>query len=267
MTDTVFLKLGGSLITDKSGDRVFHGDVVRAIGEEIGSAMRERPMRLLLGHGAGCFGHVVADRYRVREGLAGGGGWPAYAATRRGVMQLNGLVLEALNDAGLQPVAVQPSASAMARGGELASMEFGVIRQLLQQGQIPMVFGDAVLDEERGFTIASTEAIFAYLAPQLSPRRIILACDVDGVFDRDPHTHDDATRIGTVDSTNLAKVLETLGQGSGADVTGGMAGKVRAAHDLAWQCFETEIRIVSGLVADRVREALLGRGGGTRIRA
>ena len=265
--ETVFLKLGGSLITDKSGDGKFHPELVTRLGEEIRSALAERPMRLILGHGAGSFAHVPAAKYCVKEGLPAGGGWEGYAKTRLKVIELNHLVLEALALADLYPLAVQPSATALAKGGKLVSMDVKPIERLLDAGQIPMVFGDAVLDEDLGFTIVSTEGFFTYLAQPFPPKRIVMASDVDGVYTADPKVKDEAARIGRIDSTNLEEVLGTLGAGPGADVTGGMASKVKAAHDLAWQCFDSEIRIVSGLMADRVREALTGRGGGTRVRA
>ena len=266
MTETVLLKLGGSVITDKTGDRVFHADRVRALGAEILDAMGQRPMRLLIGHGAGCFGHVPAKQYRVREGLAGGGGWRGYAVTRRAVITLNGLMLDAFGEAGLFPVFVQPSASAVADRGVLQSMDVSVIKRLLDLGQVPMVCGDAVLDEERGFTIVSTERFFAWLAHRLRPSRIVLACDVDGVFEADPVADPGAKRIERVDGVNMAEVLDALGRGLGPDVTGGMAGKVRAMHTMADANPTAEIRVVSGLIQGRVRDALLGQVGGTVIR-
>ena len=267
MSETVFLKLGGSLITDKAADQVFLADRVAALGAEIREAMDARPMRLLLGHGAGCFGHAPAKRYRVREGLAGGGGWLGYARTRREVMRLNGLMLDAFERAGFHPMAIQPSASAMASGGALRRMDLAAVEGLWRAGQVPMVFGDAVLDDKLGFTIASTEGLFAWLADRLKPHRIVLACDVDGVFRGDPKTQPEAERVGVVNSANLDDVLARLGAGPGADVTGGMAGKVRTLHALARRLPATEIRIVSGAAPGRVREALLGRGGGSLVQA
>lgn len=262
MSELAFLKLGGSLITNKAGERAFHADRVRALAAEIVEARRERPIRLLLGHGAGCYGHVPAHDYRVREGLAGGGGWEGYAVVRRAVMELNGLVLDAMAEAGLHPAALQPSASAMARDGVLERMDMSVIEALLEQDQVPMIFGDAVLDATRGFTIISTEGFMAWLARRVRPDRIVLASDVDGVYAANPAVDPDAARLDEVGLENRDAVL---GVGAGADVTGGMAGKARALMELAAELPETEMRIVGGLVPGRVRDALLGRGGGTRV--
>ncbi|HBA91193.1 MAG TPA: hypothetical protein DCZ08_05345, partial [Anaerolineaceae bacterium] len=65
-----FLKLGGSLITDKSTPRKADMDVIRRLAAEIRTAQKELPqLRLLLGHGSGSFGHVPAREYNTRNGV------------------------------------------------------------------------------------------------------------------------------------------------------------------------------------------------------
>jgi len=92
-----FLKLGGSLLGDKRRRRSFRAAVVERLAGEIFSAREKQPgMRLLLAHGGGGFAHFPAERQRTREGLAGGGGWRGFAETRRGVLEINARVLDAL---------------------------------------------------------------------------------------------------------------------------------------------------------------------------
>ncbi|HRU06922.1 MAG TPA: isopentenyl phosphate kinase [Candidatus Brocadiia bacterium] len=265
MADTVFLKLGGSVLTDKAGDKLFHADRATRLASEISDALKQRPMRLVLGHGAGCFGHVPARQGRVREGLAGGGGWQGFCRTRQGVMELNALVVDAFAAGGLYPVFLQPSASALARGGALESWDTSVAERLLDAGQIPMVCGDAVVDVERGFTIISTEGFFARLARRLTPSRVIMACDVDGVFDADPKSRPGARRLDTVDARAWRLAPAALGGARGADVTGGMATKVAALAGIVCASPGAQGRIVSGLIPGRVRQALLAEDVGTRV--
>ena len=55
--ELVLLKLGGSLMTDKSRRGSFRADVVRRLGREIRRTLERRPnLRLLIGHGAGAIG-------------------------------------------------------------------------------------------------------------------------------------------------------------------------------------------------------------------
>lgn len=265
LSDLVFLKLGGSLVTDKGGAPVFHADRARALAGEILEAKSSAGLRLVIGHGAGSFGHAPAKRHRVAEGLPGGGDWVGYAETRRGVIELNARLLAVFAEAGLHPVFVQPSAIAAAHGGRLKSMDTGAIRRLLEAEQVPMVCGDAVLDDALGFTIISTEGFFAWLAEWFRPRRIVLACDVEGVFEENPRANPGARLIARVDESNIERVLSGSRALGGADVTGGMAGKVQALHQMVRRVPEAEVRIVSGLVPGRVKDALTGRGGGTLV--
>jgi isopentenyl phosphate kinase len=56
--ELVFLKLGGSLITDKDTPRSPRRDVLARLAAEILYAHRQRPqMQLVIGHGSGSFGH------------------------------------------------------------------------------------------------------------------------------------------------------------------------------------------------------------------
>ena len=258
MSDCIFLKLGGSLITDKRSPWSFRREVVHRLGAEIAQALRERRMRLLVGHGAGSFGHVAAREYRTDEGLPGGGGWEGCSETRLAVIELNRLLLETWREACFRPWSVAPSSCAWRDADGSLRMRTEIIERLFQAGQVPVIFGDVLLDEELGFSIASTEDLFAALAPGLNPARIILAGDVDGVFSGDPATDPSAQRIPAVSAANEADVLHRTETASAIDVTGGMAGKVRRLLALARTASSGEIRIISGLVPGAVRMALLG---------
>ena len=133
-----FLKLGGSLLGDKRRRRSFRRAAVERLGGEIARALERRPqMRLLLAHGGGGFAHFPAERHRTREGLAGGGGWRGFAETRRGVLEINARVLDALARGGLRPALVSPSAGLIARDGKVRRWDLRVIRALLKDGQDP----------------------------------------------------------------------------------------------------------------------------------
>ncbi|MDP7545201.1 MAG: hypothetical protein QGG31_05450, partial [Anaerolineales bacterium] len=55
----VYLKLGGSLITDKHDERTPQRSTLRRLAREIVAGMEQRPhISLLIGHGAGSFGHI-----------------------------------------------------------------------------------------------------------------------------------------------------------------------------------------------------------------
>ena len=264
--ELVFLKLGGSLLTDKRRRGSFRAGVARRLGREIRRALERRPeLRLLLGHGAGAFGHFPAKKFRTREGLPGGGGWEGFAATRRAVVELNRRVLEAFAESGFHPTLVSPVAGVIAERGRVRRWDLSVIRLLLESGQIPMIHGDCVLDRDLGFTILSTEELFQRLASELKPRRILLACDVPGVYLGDPRRRPAPRVARKVNSANMPAVLRALGASAACDVTGGMAAKLEQLGRMVRRHPGLQVRILSGLLPGCVESALLGGAEGTLV--
>ena len=227
--------------------------------------LEERPgMRLVLGHGGGGAAHRPAQEYRIREGLAGGGGWRGVAATRRGVLTMNRRVLDALAEADLFPVLLPPVAGVLARNGAIRSWDTRVIAAVLAAGQIPLVHGDVVLDSVWGFTICSTEALFAFLARRLRPTRVLLACDVEGVY-LEPDRRDVIPRISRRNIESVRQLLSRARAAGAADVTGRMAAKVERLYELATRRRGLDVRIVCGLKSGVIESALAGGDAGTRI--
>jgi len=75
----IFLKLGGSLITDKTKPHTVHGKLISQLGHEILVAQEQDPnMQLILGHGSGSFGHVPAKKYGTRIGVSTSEEWQGF---------------------------------------------------------------------------------------------------------------------------------------------------------------------------------------------
>lgn len=264
----VFLKLGGSLITDKTGVEAARPAVLRRLAEEVARARRDAPrLPIVLGHGSGSFGHVAARRHGTRAGVQGEQGWLGFALVADAAARLNRLVAAALLAAGVPAWSVQPSAGALCHDGRLAAWPGEQVALALARGLVPLVYGDAVLDTGRGGTIASTEELFAWLAPRLRPARVVLAGTVDGVFSRDPLLDPAAELWPEIAPADLPRLRASLGGSHGVDVTGGMVSKVSEMCRLAAAQPGLEVRILSGLRPDAVYQALLGaaQAGGTRI--
>lgn len=255
-TRCIFLKLGGSLITDKNREEAAREDIIRRAAQEVKQALERHPsLRLVLGHGSGSFGHFAARRHGLLEG--GPPNWRGYAETGAAAARLNRLVADIFLAQGVPVVSLQPSASARCRDGEVLHLAVEPVRQLLAHGCVPLVYGDVALDEVRGHTIISTEQIFAYLARELHPACILLAGEVEGVFTADP-TRDPAARpIPQITPASLPQVEQMLGGSAGIDVTGGMWAKVRAMVALVEEMPELEVRLISGRQPGLIQRALL----------
>jgi isopentenyl phosphate kinase len=260
-----FLKLGGSLITDKARPHTSRPHVLARLASEIAAArQRDAEMRLVLGNGAGSYGHVPARRYGTRQGVRTRDEWRGFAEVWREAAALNRLVADALAAAGLDVIALPPSASVVAEDGKLVSWDLTPIKAALQAGLLPVIQGDVIFDRARGGTILSTEDLFAYLALQLHPRRVLLAGLEPGVWADYPLCKQLVTEITPGDSSN---VLASIGGSDAPDVTGGMLSKVNQSLELVERIPGLEIYIFSGEQPGAVERALLGETLGTVIRA
>ena len=259
-----FLKLGGSLITDKTKPRTPRMDVLKRLAVEIADACAQNPaLRLVVGNGAGSFGHIPARRYGTRQGVHTTEDWRGFAEVWHEAATLNRLVTNALHSAGLPAVAFPPSASVTARDGRVLAWDLSPIRNALQAGLLPVVHGDVIFDTVRGGTILSTEDLFEHLARQLHPERILLAGLEEGVWADYPI----CTRlIPEITPEILPQVAPALGGSSATDVTGGMASKVRQSLALVDELPGLEIQIFSGERHGQVKSALLGARVGTSLR-
>lgn len=268
-SELIFLKLGGSLLTDKTRPQVLRPAVLARLAAEIAAALADRlGLRLLIGHGSGSFGHITASKHGTRGGVRSREEWRGYAETGRAAAQLNRLVVDALGDAGAPALGVQPSASAACHAGELRDLDVRPLRAALANGLAPVVYGDVALDDVRGGTIISTEEIFRWLAPRLAPQRVILAGETTGVLTADPASAATGELIAEITPATLPAVLHVLGGSRGVDVTGGMAAKVTQMVALVQTTPSlAAVQIVSGLQEGLVREVLCDPAvrAGTRI--
>lgn len=258
-----FLKLGGSLITDKDTPRTPRPEVLARLAEEIAAARAARPqMRLVLGHGSGSFGHSAARKHGTRQGVHSPQEWLGFAEVWREARALNQIVVEALAGAGLPVIAFPPSAALIATDGQALRWDLEPMIAALEAGLVPLVNGDTIFDLQRGGTILSTEDLFIYLARRLRPRRILLAGLEEGVWADFPA----CTRlIPSVTPENFAEFSAQIRGSASVDVTGGMLEKVRSMLALAGELPGFEAVIFSGRQPGAVRSALLGGRAGTVI--
>jgi isopentenyl phosphate kinase len=123
----------------------------------------------------------------------------------------------------LPALALPASASLVAADARVSSWDLSPLRQALQAGLLPVIFGDVVFDLVRGGTIFSTEDLFVHLAGMIRPATILLAGIEDGVWLDFP----DRTRLASrITPNTLAAAASGLRQAVSTDVTGGMSSKV-----------------------------------------
>ena len=246
----LLVKLGGSVLTDKARLRTPRKTAIARLTKELSGLGDD----LIVVHGAGSFGHVLARKYAL-NGPASPTKAKGTAVVQRDVRTLDMLVLDGLIKAGLAPVALPPSAVLSLDDGHLASFDVAPFRDFLRQGFTPVTFGDVVRDRTRGVSVCSGDVLMLELAKAFHPRSVVFAADVDGLYTADPKRSKDAQLLLSVSPSDLS--LIDFGPAKGPDVTGGMEAKVRRMLDIASHADETIV--VNGNIKNRVRDALRGR--------
>lgn len=258
-----FLKLGGSLITDKAKPSTPRLDVLNRTAGEVAAARAQSPgLQLILGHGSGSFGHVPAKRHGTRDGVSTREEWLGFTEVWWQASALNRLVIECLRNADLPALSFPVSSAAFGAGGQFAGWDIGPLQAALDAGVLPVVYGDVVFDQQRGGTIFSTEDIFAFLARILKPERILLAGLEQGVYAGFPEKRE---LIPEITPTNFERVAPELSGSAATDVTGGMASKVRLMLALTQELPSLQTAIFSGAEPGGIQRALLGESLGTHI--
>jgi isopentenyl phosphate kinase len=274
----IFLKLGGSLITDKTQDNTPRMDVIQRLAGEIRSALGTLNSALVLGHGSGSFGHAAAKKYGTRNGVSTPAQWQGFAEVSVIAARLNRILADALNDAGVPVMSFPPSSWLRCADGRIVESDTTRIKLALGRGIVPLVMGDVAFDSVRGGTIVSTEEVFAHLAETLPAQKVLLAGETEGVYERfSPLTSSGQASspphpltlsvIRKITPLNWAQIQAGVGGSRGADVTGGMAGKVRDMLDLVQRHPTLSVRIFSGLGEGNVLRALQGEPIGTEVAA
>ncbi len=259
----VFLKLGGSLITDKTRPGKVRAEVLSRLAREIAGLAAGGGPALVVGHGSGSFGHPVAERHRLDRPVADTDQVAGVAATQDQAARLHRLVVAELLAAGARPFGWAPSTAVVARDGCPEMVEIGALTGALDLGLLPVVYGDVVVDRVRGASICSTERVFLALAGPLTARgwpveRIVWLGETAGVWD------DAGRSLPCLDRRGAAALGGVVGGARGTDVTGGMAHRLEAALTLADRGIESWI--VDGREPGRLAVAARGGPGpGTRI--
>ncbi len=261
----VFLKLGGSLITIKDQPHTPRLEVLQRLAVEIAEALaQDQELQILLGHGSGSYGHVPASKYHTRQGVQSASQWSGFIEVWRQATELNHLVLQALEKAGLPALVFPPSSMVLARQGAVEKWELEPLLQALKHRLLPVVHGDVVFDAALGGTILSTEDLFAHLAGYLQPSRLLLAGNEPGVWADFPAR----TRLlPEITPRSFTQIEAGLRGSESIDVTGGMAGKVRQMISLVEANPDLRISVFSGEVEGNTRRALGGENPGTQIHA
>ncbi|MCQ2079168.1 MAG: isopentenyl phosphate kinase [archaeon] len=217
----ILIKLGGSVITDKSEYRKFNKDTVSRLADEI----RRSGQEVIIVHGAGSFGHVVSKQFNLQRGYEGDSQIPAMARVMCDTRELSSMVIEELLARDIPAVSVPIGSCFVADKGQLIIENEEPLRRLVDLGVMPVMFGDVITDRSTRFSIVSGDQVMEHLCRMFNPSKVIFVSDIDGLYDRNPKTDKAARMIGTV---TKKKMDEIAMESDVDDVTGGGRNKMEA---------------------------------------
>jgi isopentenyl phosphate kinase len=265
MTRYVFLKLGGSLITDKEKPYTVRLEAIKKLACQIKDAQEtDKNLRIVIGNGQGSFAHYPAIKYKMNEGIKNENQKLGFCIVEDAAAQLNRIVVKELLKAGVKAIGLNPSSMIIARRGKIKNFFVEPIIRLLELGITPVIFGDIVFDEVDGAAIFSTEKILKEIAIRFIKKglkigKMIHAGITMGVFDQEGQV------IPNISLTQSKGIEKQFYKTSGFDITGGMLHKVKESLILAKKGIKS--LIINGVAEkDLLKRALLDeKVGGTLI--
>lgn len=251
--DPVILKIGGSVITDKTGELSARTEIINRVAEEIKKANLKN---LIIVHGGGSFGHPTAKKYAIKEGFKEESQKVGFAETHHVMTVLNGLFMDALIWHNIPAISISPSSFITTRNGRIQFFNDMIIKSLLRIEISPVLYGDVILDDQLGFTIISGDQIVSYLAKKFRAKKIVMGVDVDGLFDSDPKKSDNSKLFENLTLKELVKNKENFCLSNSSDITGGMLGKINELTSAIEQGIP--VSIINANKKNRIYKALIG---------
>lgn len=243
----IVIKLGGSVITEKAKYRTFR----RKICERLIRELKYCPYPYILIHGAGSFGHIKVDEYKLSEGVADSSSRykEGIAIVSKDVRELNCKILSTMINVGIMPFSLPPK--------EILKMENGAVKEfnkrpfddVFELDMIPVSFGDLVPDCRKVISICSGDVIMLEISKHFKVEKMIFVTNVDGVWGKD------GKLMKEISPGRIDEIAEIKYRGK--DVTGDMKKKLMCAFKIAERVID--VIILNGNIAGRLEECIKGR--------
>src|SRR5437660_11775242 len=120
----LLVKLGGSVLTEKARLRTPRRAAIRRLAAELASVRQP----LLIVHGAGSYGHILASRHRLKDGGATPAQRAAAARVPAGVRAVERVVVGAQNRPGVAGVPVGRRVGLAFQGGGVSAVQLAPVQ-------------------------------------------------------------------------------------------------------------------------------------------
>lgn len=247
------VKVGGSVVAPK--DAGFDVNTVRSIAKEL--AEFGQPVVVI--HGGGSFTKGVLLEHNVDSDFLTIKQQPIVEAFIESIDKLNALILASFSDVGLRCARVITRTIFTSNNGEIINSTIDKIEELITDGITPVLSGDVLVDEIRGYYTCSGDQITSRLAMAIKPKAVLFLTDVDGVYENYPSVSNKVRPLPTADAAFLKRMDQNYKVG-----TGDMTNKL--AQAVACTPFTEFCYILNGRIPGNLIKTLLGQlQVGTRV--
>ena len=231
---TTIVKLGGSIITDKTEYHRF----MKQATERAVSMLSSLGDNLVLVHGGGSYGHIKAREYGI-PGPVSEMSTKGFSLIHCDMLSLNAEVSEILFSHDYRFISLPPAGFIFGR-----TRSYSVFRKYFERGFMPVTFGDVYVKSDTEYGIYSGDTLVYDLARIFTPDRVIFLSDVDGIFNRNPKLYSDARLLSRLDD-------DATFQPSTIDVTGGIGRKLEIMKKV--RRYTKSVYLINGLKPERLR--------------
>ena len=245
MRDTVVVKWGGGLITNKSVPCTPDLEIMSKLANELSTYIAEGNDVILV-HGAGSYGHLKAKQHRIHLGYSGDENQMLIIEEiRKDMMDLNALVMASITSVGAK--SFHPHQWAKNTGS-------GFLGELPHASPVTVVHGDVVpTNDAKRFGILSGDHLVERYAVEKSVTRVVFAMrGADGILARPP---DVATEIDLIEEFDVNSSFQSVHHDE-IDVTGGIGLKVSCGIRIAQSGID--VHFINGDIPHRLGLAMRG---------
>ncbi|MBT0587645.1 glutamate 5-kinase [Alteromonas oceanisediminis] len=136
------------------------------------------------------------------------------------------------------------------------------IDKLVESGILPIVNENDTITTDK-LKVGDNDNLSAMVAAACDADALIICSDVDGLYDKNPHKHDDAKLLDSI--THIDQSIYDMAGGAVSDVgTGGMKTKIQAAEKAVSHGIDTFI--INGFTELSFNQLLAGNNPGTHFK-
>jgi len=250
----IILKLGGGLLTDKNKPFSIREEVVESAIRQVIKANE----KLILIHGGGSFGHPLAKKYSISQGLDNSipNQILGVAQTHHSMNRFNTYLINQFLEQEYPVLSIQASSIFIKDSEVTSTKSLDVIETALDLNLMPILYGDIILDKQGSFSIISGDQIILALCQNLKDyniSKVVFAMESEGLYIVDKKNSENCKLVtecysNELDSLNLADLGQKI------DVTGGIKSKLDFIRTICKS--KIPVQLINGLTEGNIYKSL-----------